>query len=400
MTQIHRRVEVTVDRMTTVPTTKRLFVSHCSLDLPAVRTGGGRIGRVDHEQWHSYDGRQQRDSIAKEPCCVTLPSDESLGIFNCYRSTRLLCHGHKPTSFLAQQLLLKCSIRPSINPMLLLHGSAVALFLQDGTQITPLVSIGAHHTRSHPYINSNDSTCFLHFRQRNGHSYVSVPLPSFPHDKGTSLCSRIQDSPRKGKRPIEPVMPFRWDIQLIFRPFEQNPIVKASGLLGQLQVSTVNEFGFQCSWSVTSLRNTSVVDIGAAVGTPDELAHTFGARWATLLLSQNGCAGRMRALEKGRQKRQGISLNASRKQLNLVAKNNGLHTKSIAKRPPHLKSADFLSGRHCPQIGEPRLRFGSPMFGRNSYPIPASEAKGFRHSTDSTIKHAEEREVILPEILD
>jgi hypothetical protein len=123
-------------------------------------------------------------------------------------------------------------------------------------------------------------------------------------------------------------MPTSGNIQLVLRALEQNPIVKASGLLGKLYVGAINQFGFQVARRMSGFGNAAIVDVGSAIGTPDELPHTFGTG-ASPLLQQHGCASRVMTLKQGRQQGKRVCLTTRGKELQFVTEVHGLHTTSI-----------------------------------------------------------------------
>jgi hypothetical protein len=355
MTQILRRDEIGILGIPAIPTSERAFVSHVALDQSAFGAGDARVSRIDHDTWDSYDRRQQRDSIAKEPCCVGFPSYQSLGIFNRYRSSRPRCHGHQATSLTAKQLLLKCTIGPLINPLLLLHGAAVALFLQDGPQVWPTVAITSRNRRSCAHVNTNDTVRGLDAGAWDFDRHPTVPRALPTIDFRCALGANVELSPRQGQCSLQPAMPScRNTKRLIPCALNHHPIVKTASTFRALQFSAVNQFGFQCPWRVTGLGCSFPVDTCTTISTSKKFSHALGARASGLLhRSQLECAVRMRLTKQPRQEGQRIGLIACRIQLQGVTESYGLHVISIAKqrektKPPQARrrrerlTIDFL----------------------------------------------------------
>lgn len=376
MTYILRRDEVGILGVPTTPTAKRLFMSHVSLDLPAFRTGCAGVSRVDHDAWDSYDSRQQRYSIAKESRCMTLPSDESLRVLNCYRSTRGQCYEHQLTSFLAKQLLLKCTIRPLVDAMLLLHSTAVSLFLQDRAQILSLITVRTSNASAHTNVNANSPRRFLYLSQWHGDRNSCVPLAILPKD----FCRLIQRRAWKRQGAVDGAVSVRRHVKAAIAPPlgrctpQHHPQIKAFRFSGLLDLSTVNQLRVQETGGMTSFSSSLKVDVGATVCTPDKFAKPFCAGEPDLFrFRKASCDIRMGTTEQVRQKRQRVCFVGCRIELQLVGKIHGCHVPIVAEKNPSAKSADFLRADPSAQDGEPRLRFGSPMLGRASLWKPASK---------------------------
>ncbi len=132
---IARGIQVGIVSKPTLPAPKRLLMPLSPLDRTTVGTGDAGVGGRDHGDSNAHDLAHQEDTFGKEPARPLLPARESLRVFQGYALARALCHGHRASGFTGKHLFLIRSIRPLIDALLLLHGTAVTLFLQDGAQV-------------------------------------------------------------------------------------------------------------------------------------------------------------------------------------------------------------------------------------------------------------------------
>lgn len=375
MAQINTCVEVSVSRMTALPTPKRLFVPLSLLSEPTTRASQAGSGWVQQNDCHAINRGQQLDPASKVTSGPLFPANHACWVFQRNASTRAQTHGDCFSGFAGNALSRRtCGVR-AVNPSTLLVCSPLFLFLQNRSEINTLMPIAPHDSGSDADITAQPSLRLLDFSQRHRDVRIDVPLPVFSHDIGTALGSGIQDGSRQGQGAIERPMPTGRNIQLVFRAFQQNPVIKAFGLFRKLKICTVNEFCFQESRRMACFGRAPIINPSAAVGSPNKFAHALCDGRPSLFLAQEGGAVRMRTAEEGRQKRQRVSLVDGGIELQLVGQNHGLHVSTLAKRqqkttPPIRR---LVSGQYCPLSGEPRLRFGSPIVGGASPQIPASK---------------------------
>jgi len=155
MTQITRRDEVGVLRITAAPTPKRFFVPLSPLDESAFGAGCAGVSWIHHGNRYAHQGSQQRHTCAKVPRRVRLPSDKPTRVFNCNASSRLPSYEHGASGFSGQQLPLGTGFNAPVNASLLIHRSPVALSFEYGPQVRPFVAVGAGHTGPHADIHAD-----------------------------------------------------------------------------------------------------------------------------------------------------------------------------------------------------------------------------------------------------
>lgn len=329
-------------RIAAVPATECTFMPHVPLDLSTPRTSLTCISGIDHLHTQTVNRCQQQDSISEESSGVLLPTNQPVRVFQGNASTRAQCYEHCFSSFLGNDLSRRTHrVRP-IKPMLLLHGASVALAFQNGPKIRPTIAVRSCDSGSCSYVTAQPAVRGVGFgyRKRDGHG--RIPFVIFAEDLRTAFCSQIQLRPRQCKRAIQSTMRTSRNIELVLRALQQNPVIKPSGMLRNLQVSAVNQFCVQCGRSKNPLSFTcrlqcsAVVNPRSSIGAPYELTQALRRRTgqgsALFRLAHSDCAIGVGALEEGRQTRQAIRLVASGEQFQFVGQNYSLrlHTSNIA----------------------------------------------------------------------
>ena len=164
---------------------------------------------------------------------------------------------------------------------------------------------------------------------------------------------------------------------------QHDPMVKAFRLPRLLDFRAVDQFSFERSGNMPRLGGPAIVDVGAAVGTTDELTESLRTGEAALSLSHEGCAIRVRALEESRQKRERISLIRGREQFELVRQVHGLHSGSVTDRTRKSKNPTVQSLARVPQWTDNGSSdsglCGPPQAGDVAHP-PATTTRGLRFS--------------------
>lgn len=337
---IARRIDVGVVGKSTAPASKHLLMPLFLLNPSAARASDGGISRTDERNRDAYQSSQQRHTCGKEPRRVTFPSDKPLRVFQGNASTRALCHGHNFPGFMGKHLSLRTGLDAPINTALLVHCAPVTLSFQDRPQVWPFVAIASRDSRSRPHVTSDPACRLLDLGERDRHTHARIPLAVLAKhfSRFVQLCAW------QSKGTIDGAVPVRRDVEAAVlaprggRATEHDPQIEAFRLARLLHFRAVDQFGLERSRDMSGLGRSLKVDVGAAIGTTDELAEPFRAGEAAPLLSHETCAIRVRALEKSRQKRECIGLVRGRIELELVRQVHGLHERSIIKRADEHKN--------------------------------------------------------------
>lgn len=345
-TDITSRIDVGVVSESTAPTSKRLFMSLVPLDMPTARAGDASVGWAYHGNQNANHRRKQLNSASKMTSSPLLVSGQPFRVLQTNPSARTLSHGHSAAGFAGKSLSLMCNGLP-INPISLLIGFSLCRSCDNRPQVGTFISITARHGRPQPNITAQPACRFLHLSQRHGDGHTGIPLAIL----AKHFCRFVQSSPWQCQRAIDGSMSLRGDIESpVLSARERgsanhNPEIKASGLAWFLDFGRVNQFSFECAGEVSGLSSSPIIDIRASVRTTNKLTHTLSARWTALFLRKQLCGNRVRLTEQGRQKRQGISFSARRKQFEFIRKSNlCCHTMSIAKKTPRRKRSRASAG--------------------------------------------------------
>ena len=344
MTDIDTRIEITVGQVMAPPAVKRAFLSLSPLDMPAPGAGEAGVGRANHGDSKTGDRSKQQHARTKKARSMFLPTDQSFGIFQGNASARCQCYEHRLPSFAGNDLSRWTHGALPVPPLFCMVLFPFIVAVKQGPQVWPLIPVRSRDGGFCSHVAAQPALGFLHLWQGNRDSHIGVPLPVLAHDEGTTLRPDVQCGPRQGQCAIQGMMPTRRDIQFVFGALEQNPVVEAFCVLGQLQIGAINQFGMQrrrCERSAglpRCFQGASVVDVGAAICPSDELSEPF-ARWARRgsalfrRLAHSECAIGVGALKEGRQERKRIRLISGGIQLQLVRKNDflRLHTSCIAE---------------------------------------------------------------------
>ncbi len=137
------RDEIRVLRIAAVPATECTFMPHVPFDLSTPGTRLRRVGGIDHLHTQAMNRCQQQDSLTKEARGMLPPTNQPVRVFQSNASARTQTHGDCLPGLTGNDVSrwTQC-IRP-LQAMLLLHRPAVALFLQDRSEIRPTVSVRA-----------------------------------------------------------------------------------------------------------------------------------------------------------------------------------------------------------------------------------------------------------------
>ena len=351
MTDIQRRVEVTVSREATAPTTKRLLMSLFPLDMPTTRAGDAGVGSSGF-----LLPFRMRAGIAKAGSPIAVHTEQRVLIFR------------------ISMLFQKTIDRPTRSPNGSAMGSTVSLnmfngqksrigFSTAGTAITIggmsfIAQLSVRILKSHikPFsilFSPSFCPCFTLWAVVQGASFFWI---LFPPTSSSFICFLWICSS------ISAV----FCVDALFTPRAQS-VFTATILIEKIQGGWKRQLALCTSFhlGIFYFGGALIVNICTTVGPPDKLAHAFGRRGSSLL-QQHCCAGSMRTLKQGRQERKRVRFALCRKQLQFVAEMNCLHIMSVARKIPRLKSADNVSAGQSAQNGEPRLRFGSPIVGGTS----------------------------------
>src|SRR2546426_2154100 len=240
MTHDLRRNEISIMRIATLPTAKRLFVSLSPLDESATGTRCAGVGRIHHGYRYAQQGSQQRHTRAEVPRRMLFPSDEPTRVFNCHASSRALSHGHNAAGLMGEQLPLGTGFNLTVDAALLVHRAPVALSFQDRSQVWSLVTIGAGNAGPYTDITADPFSHRLFVGQGNLDPGSAVPLPVLSEDFAllTERCARI------GQGAVNRPVFLGRDIELA-HALDHDPQVKPLGSPWGLDVRRVNQFGTQ-----------------------------------------------------------------------------------------------------------------------------------------------------------
>src|SRR5262249_53681072 len=177
MTQIDARVEVSVDRMATLPTPEGFLVSLPFLSEPTAEAGEAGSGWVQQNDRHAVNRREQLDPASKVTSGPLLPANHTCWIFQADASARAQTHGDCTSGFLGKRLSLgTCRIRPITTSPLLVCPSLFVAF-QDRPEIQPLVAIATGDSGTHSDITPQPPLRLPHFGHGDGHRHFGVPFP-------------------------------------------------------------------------------------------------------------------------------------------------------------------------------------------------------------------------------
>ena len=237
------RVEVGIMGKPT-PITTEHFPTTESLYRPAGGASERGVRRGDQLNPDSYQRGKKRSAFCKEPRCMLLVSQESLRVLKRNASASSQCHGHQFSGFMSEHLSLRGLTAEVMGLALsLTFGRPFFLFLQDGAEVRPTVSIRSGHCCSYAHVIPVPFFGFVGFGQRTADVDNGVPLALAAHDLGglAQLCSRMLQGP------VECPVLLGWQVELAVsaKPFDVYPKIKAGGLPGLLHLCGITKLSVQ-----------------------------------------------------------------------------------------------------------------------------------------------------------
>lgn len=369
MTQIDRRIEVTVGSVAAAPATKRALVSLSSLDRSTMRAGDARVRWGDQPDRNPHQGSQQHHTCAEVPRRMAFPPDEPFRVFQTYASSRSQCHGHQLAGFFGENLSLRGCFNLALNATPLVHRSPVLLSFQNRAQIWPPIAVRASYTGPDTNITADPLFCLALIWQWYSHSAAHIPLAVFPEN----LPLLTKDSTGQSQGTVDGSVSVGRDIEFA-HALDHNPEIKAPGLPGLLHLGSVNQFGLEVrglelqTKSPGSLSSFVEIRSCSAVSPAHKLSLTLarGDTGPIRHVRHGSCGFQVGTTEGTRQAREAICLIAGRMKFEFVRENYfpGSHTITIARiEIPRNPVRSRMSGYQYPDNGSLCFatgRLGSP----------------------------------------
>jgi hypothetical protein len=332
MANIQRRIEVTVMRKATAPTTKRRLMPLSPLDMSTMRAGRASVRWTYHRDSKAGYRRKQQHSLPEEAGGVFLPANQPFGIFQGNASSRAMCHGHSLSGLTGNDLSRRTHRAVSVPPLFCVILFPLIIATEHGAQVWPFVAVRACDSGAGSNVTTEPTFWGLHFRQRHGDRNPSVPLAVFSED----LRRFVQLSAWKNQRSIDSDMSLSGNIEAAVTPLrrrgspQHDPQVKSFCFAGLLNLGAVDQFRFQQSGYMSRLGGPAIVDIGTAICPTNELPQSFCRRASSPLRLRNlECAIRVRSTKEARQESQRIGFIDSGIQANFIRQVHGLHVSNI-----------------------------------------------------------------------
>ena len=336
MTDIQRRVEVAVVRKATAPTTERLLMSLSPLDMTTTGAGCAGVGWSYHGDSKAGERRKQQHAVTKEARGMFLPANQPFGIFQGNASSRALRHGHSLSSLTGNDLSRWTHRTVAVPPLFRMILFPLVVTIEHGAQVRPFIPVRPGNRGSRADITAKPALRLLDLGQGNTHGHARIPLPILAKD----FRALIQFCAWEGEGAVDSDMALGWNIEAAVatprhrRTAQHDPAVKAGSFPRLLNFGAVYQFGLQKAGLVSCLSRAPVVDIGAPVGSADELAHAFCAGKAWLLHTRKlSCDICVRARKQSSQRHKRVGLIHSRVEFELVRQVHRCHMQSLANSP-------------------------------------------------------------------
>jgi hypothetical protein len=356
MTNITTRVLVRVGREPARQAPELRLVSEC-IPGPTVRAGERGVGWVTEPNRHPCHSSQQQNALREESRTPLFPPRQTVRILKRNTSTRLLSTAHKGSGFFGLRLSLRGHFVGPITPLLLIQSATVALAVQDRTQIVTAVAVTTSNSSAYAYIDADPVGRVLLFWQGDFYTDPTIPLAILPEEFPLLAERRAW----QGQGPIDGAMLRSWDVQFA-DPLHHNPQVKAGGVPWSLNVGGINQLSSQCGSlerlpGFASRFETPAIVSKCATGSASVKLASAPTRGDTgpFHVHNRLCGNRVQTAEQPRQEREGITLGARRKTLQLIREYSlGCHESSITQGQEKRKTPTVQSLRSRPAMGGER----------------------------------------------